>query len=148
MSYDDLRKGRFSAPYQGYFITICTWQRTPFFNDIYLGRIVVNGMRQLEMEERAHSLAWVLMPDHLHWLMQLGDSKLADILHDLKGRSARQINLSLGRTGHVWQRAYYEHGIRPDEDIRRIARYIVANPLRKGLVQNVGDYPLWDAVWM
>ncbi|MGH8412134.1 MAG: REP-associated tyrosine transposase, partial [Pseudomonas sp.] len=38
--------------------------------------------------------------------------------------------------------------IRRDEDLPAVARYIVANPLRAGLVEKIGDYPLWDAVWL
>ena len=52
------------------------------------------------------------------------------------------------QSGSLWQRAYYDRAARKDDDIRRIARYIVANPLRAGLVQNIGDYPHWDCIWM
>ena len=59
----------------------------------------------------------------------------------------------LGRTAHAlgratWQTNYYDHAIRQDEDLRKVARYIVANPLRAGLVEQIGDYPLWDAMWL
>jgi REP element-mobilizing transposase RayT len=46
------------------------------------------------------------------------------------------------------QRAFYDHALRQDEDVQGVARYIVANPLRAGLVENIGDYPLWDAIWL
>ena len=39
-------------------------------------------------------------------------------------------------------------GKEEDEDMRAMARYIVANPLRASLVEHIGDYPLWDAVWL
>jgi len=32
--------------------------------------------------------------------------------------------------------------------LRRVARYVVANPMRAGLVKQIGDYPLWDAIWV
>jgi hypothetical protein len=38
--------------------------------------------------------------------------------------------------------------LRQDEDVARVARYVVANPLRAGLVKRIGDYPLWDAAWL
>lgn len=38
--------------------------------------------------------------------------------------------------------------MRYDEDLLKAARYIIANPLRARLVKRVGDYPLWDAVWL
>ena len=43
---------------------------------------------------------------------------------------------------------YYDHAIRKEEDIKGLAHYIIANPLRAGLVTNINDYPHWDAVWM
>jgi len=89
------------------------------------------------------------MPDHLHWLFQLQERlTLAQAIKQLKARSALRINGLLGRQGPVWQRGDYDHAIRRDEDLRAVARYIIANPLRAGLVQQIGDYPLWDANWL
>ena len=88
------------------------------------------------------------MPDHLHWLFELGDQPLDTVLASVKSRSAKAVNASRRKTGQVWQRGFHDRAVRHEEDIRAIARYIVANPLRAGLVQHVGDYPLWDAVWL
>ncbi|WP_296409958.1 transposase [Zoogloea sp.] len=89
------------------------------------------------------SLAWVLMPDHLHWLIQLGQGvSLSMPIRTLKGRSARAL-------GHpVWQRAFHDRALRREDDVVSVARYIVANPVRAGLVSRVGDFPHWDAVWL
>jgi hypothetical protein len=38
--------------------------------------------------------------------------------------------------------------LRRQDDVRAVARYIVANPLRAGLVRDIGDYSHWDAVWL
>jgi hypothetical protein len=38
--------------------------------------------------------------------------------------------------------------LRSDEDVIATARYIIANPIRAGIVEKVGAYPLWDAVWI
>jgi REP element-mobilizing transposase RayT len=89
------------------------------------------------------------MPDHLHWMIQLNDSwPLRKVVKTLKARSARTINHQLGQRGSLWQRAYYDRAIRKHEDVRKIARYIVANPLRAGLVGDIGSYPHWDCIWM
>jgi len=66
----------------------------------------------------------------------------------VKGRSAHYINQRLKRHGQVWQKTYHDHALRKDEDVLKAARYIVANPLRKGLVDKIGNYPLWDAIWV
>ncbi|MHB1531192.1 REP-associated tyrosine transposase [Acidithiobacillus sp.] len=95
----------------------------------------------------ARMLAWVLMPDHVHWLLQLGAATPIDeLVIRLKSASARQVNRVLARTGPLWSTAYHDHVLREEDDLRAAARYLIANPLRAGLVQRVGDYPFWDAV--
>lgn len=66
----------------------------------------------------------------------------------IKGRSAKQINTLSGRQGKLWQDGFHDRALRREEDVLPAARYIVANPLRAGLVSRVGDYPLWDSVWL
>jgi putative transposase len=89
------------------------------------------------------------MPDHLHWLFQLGECQdLGTAIKTLKARSAWAIGRKRGQRGTLWQRGYHDHAVRSEEDLRAIARYIVANPLRAGLVHKIGDYPLWDAIWL
>ena len=149
MPYKDAVAGRASLPGQVYHITICTHQRQPFFTCWKTGRILAHTLKDLQQQHVASSLAWVIMPDHLHWLMQLGKSHdLSSTLQLCKGRSARAINLHLNRQGRLWQKGLNETTIRKDEDLRMVARYIVANPLRAQLVKKLGDYPLWDAVWL
>ena len=97
----------------------------------------------------AATLAFVVMPDHLHWLMTLtGTRSLSMAVSNMKSRAARNINAVLFRTGPIWQSGYFDRAIRREEDLVDIARYIVANPLRAKLVASIGDYPLWDAVWL
>lgn len=66
----------------------------------------------------------------------------------------REENISLMYQGYnnisgpVLQKSYYDHAIRSDEDIKRIARYIVANPLRAGLASEIGNYPHWDTRYL
>jgi len=149
MPRDDLLKGRFSQAHQVYHVTLCTENRKTWFSDINCGRIVVRQMRRLHEEKELDSIAWVVMPDHLHWLFQLGETKsLSNVIKDLKGRTAIELNAHLKHKGTIWQRGFYDHGLRKEEDIKKIARYIVANPLRAGLVEQIADYPLWDAIWL
>lgn len=62
-------------------------------------------------------------------------------MNKLKGRSARAINKQLDRNGPFWQRSFYDHALRREEDRLQLARYVVANPLRAGIVERLGDYP-------
>jgi REP element-mobilizing transposase RayT len=89
------------------------------------------------------------MPDHLHWLFQLrGQNTLEQVVGTVKSVSAHGLDRYLCRRGRVWQAGYYDHALRKEEELIGVARYIVENPLRAGLVKNLGDYPLWDSIWI
>ena len=150
MPYDDLRKGRYSELNRSYFVTTVIYNREEvLFKDWFCARAVVKEMRHLHDTEQVFSIAWVVMPDHLHWLLQLKVAEsLPNVMRCLKARSALLINQHCNRSGAVWQKNYYDHAVRKEEDIKGISRYIVANPLRAGLVTHIGDYPFWDAMWV
>ena len=94
------------------------------------------------------SLAVVVMPDHFHWLLTLGDGRtLQQIVGSLKGRSARHINNMRGVMERFWQPWFHDHGIRADEDLKSMAEYLLHNPVRAGLVKRFEDYPFWTSVW-
>jgi len=142
----DLRKGRFSEAGRLYFITFVTKDRKPLFENFLCARKTICI---LNTETGVESLAFVLMPDHVHWLIGLTrDLTLKRVVKSVKGRSAQEVNRVLNRTGPVWQPGYYDHALRRQEDVIEIARYIVGNPLRAGFVTRLGDYPHWDAVWL
>jgi REP element-mobilizing transposase RayT len=146
----NLRKGRVSIENQIYLVTAVTYNRIPLFNDFTIGRMVVHEFMQTDRMDMAKTLAFVIMPDHIHWLFTLGSHhSLSLIVSCIKSYSARKINRLLYRPClPVWQRGFHDHALRREEDVQHVARYIVANPLRAGLVKRIGDYPLWDAVWL
>lgn len=149
MGYDRLCKGRVSLRNQIYLVTAVTAQRCPWFEQFTIGRLVVHEMRALHDANAVDSIAWVLMPDHLHWLFQLGAShSLQEVMRCLKARSALTLNRALERSGAIWQRGFHDHALRNEEDLKDAARYVVANPVRAGLVRSLRDYSLWDAKWL
>lgn len=143
-----LRKARISESGRIYLLTAVTEQRQPVFTDWRLGRLLIDQLRQADEAATVTSMAWVVMPDHLHWLVELHRGTLAELMCRIKSRSSRSINLLRGDQGRLWQRGYYDRALRREDDIKGAARYIVMNPLRAGLVERVGDYPLWDAIWV
>lgn len=149
MTYDALRRGRHSQPGNAYHVTMVTAARKPVFANFATARTAIGELRRCDADKHTQTLAWVVMPDHVHWLFLLGTQhSLATLIHAFKGRSARSINRARKTTGPLWQRAYHDHAVRSDEDAHTMARYIVANPLRAGLVERIGDYPHWDAIWL
>jgi len=93
-------------------------------------------------------MAWVVMPDHVHWLLELKSATLSTLMQRFKCQSSNALRKAGIKRGPVWQAGYYDRALRRDEDVLIAARYIVANPLRAGLVRRIGDYPHWDAVWL
>jgi putative transposase len=140
--------GRFSESGQIYLLTSVTRDRIPFFNDWYKGRLPVSAFRQAEKEGSARSLAWVVMPDHFHWLVELQNSSLSVLTCITKSRTVRAFNAMSGQNIRLWQKGYHDRAIRKEEDLQNIARYIIMNPVRAGLVRRPHDYPLWDAIWV
>ncbi len=143
-----LRAGRFSETQRIYLLTTTTENRETLFSDFTLGRLVVAELQAAQQDGLAESLAWVLMPDHLHLLVALHKGSLSELMRRIKGRSAKRINALADRQGKLWQDGFHDRALRREEDILPAARYIVANRLRAGLVSRVGDYPLWDSVWL
>jgi REP element-mobilizing transposase RayT len=144
-----LRFGRRSIRGQYYHVITCTADRRAFFADLNCGREVVQSIKRLENERITRSMAFVVMPDHVHWLMQLGQRKgLSACVASMKSFAARNINAKGFAQGPIWQKGYMDRAIRHEDQLVWVARYIVANPLRAGIVEHIGDYPLWDSVWM
>lgn len=145
----NLHRGRHSEPGRIYLVTTATAPRQPVFADFTLARRTIAELRRCDTLGRCRTLAFALMPDHLHWLLQLESGDLSRLVGAFKAASAAGVNRLRRTPGEtLWQRSLHDHALRRDEDLASVARYVVANPLRAGLVDRVGDYPHWDAVWV
>jgi REP element-mobilizing transposase RayT len=140
-----LRTGRHSESNRIYLITAVCYQRQKIFSNLWLGRSFVHAL--MAVEDSAETLCYVVMPDHIHWLAQLNESaNLSQTVQKVK--SLTTMALREKWEGSVWQRGFHDHTLREEEDLQATARYVVANPLRAGLVSSLRDYPLWDAIWL
>lgn len=101
-----------------------------------------------ESLERAHCKyrfkvnGYVIMPDHVHLILVSKNNDLSEILHDIKGYFAHYIfKMGLYQSpGPLWQRGFYDHIIRNEEDLVEKLNYIHANPLRAGLTGEIAGY--------
>lgn len=138
-----LRSGRYSQSGQIYILTTVTHNRSPVFDDFPSARKLIGVLRDQQRLEHAKTLAFVVKPDHLHWLMALGDKvSLSVCMGNVKRLSA----LRIGQP--IWQTGFHDHAIRQEEDLPSVARYVVSNPVRAGLVARTGQYSHWDAIWV
>ncbi|MDN7141351.1 transposase [Pseudomonas sp. JQ170] len=142
-----LLAGRHSEPGQIYSVTVVTHRRRPVLGEFPSGRLLVRELRRAHEEQWVCSLAWVVMPDHFHWLFTLQAPCLSQVMCTVKSRSSLSINRLTNGHGRMWQKGFYDRAVRTEE-VQDIARYIVANPIRAGLARKAGDYPLWDATWI
>jgi len=94
---------------------------------------------------------WVVLPDHMHCIIELPpcDADFATRWRLIKmgfskalpkGERRSSVRQRRGERG-IWQRRYWEHAIRDDEDFRAHMDYVHINPLKHGLVSRVADWP-------
>lgn len=144
---NQLLKGRYSEHGRVYLLTTVTDHRRPIFSDFHLGRLVVNQLRQAHEDGIVHSIAWVVMPDHFHWLVELRRKTLGELMCRIKSRSCVTVNRASQSASRLWQKGYHDRALRQEDDLKAAARYIIKNPIRAQLTTRIGDYPLWDACW-
>lgn len=89
-------------------------------------------------------LAWVVMPNHLHILIEMWNP-LGVVLRNWKSYTGSEANKILGTTGGAfWQADYFDRYIRDQEHYRKVVRYIENNPVKAGLVREPSHWP-WSS---
>ncbi|HVS14334.1 MAG TPA: transposase [Thermoanaerobaculia bacterium] len=116
-------------------VSFATAHRIPLFAEPAFAEPVFETVRDHPL-----GLAACLMPDHAHWLLSDAASMIPAVQR-FKSWTTRLLRQA-GVEGRVWQRSFHDRVIRSDEDLLEVARYIVANPVRAGLVECVEDYPI------
>jgi len=129
--------------------TFTTFGRRPLFADFAIACTVSRTLASASNWPHASLLAWVLMPDHWHGLIELGEHEsLSRSVARAKAAGRRTWRESHGADAPLWAPGFHDHALRKEESILHCARYIVRNPVRAGLVKRCADYPFWDAIWL
>ena len=149
MGYAELRSGRRSIAGQMYLVTFITAQRRAHFDTWAIASDAARLLSTPQGWPQSRLLAWVLMPDHWHGLIALGEGEtLSHCIGRIKGTSARRLRQAHEKLDTIWSSGYQDRALRKDDDVAAAAHYVVMNPVRAGLVQQIGDYPYWDAIWI
>ena len=130
-----------------FFFTVVTYRRRPILCDEPV-RVALREAIQMVRATRPFAIdGWVLLPDHLHclWTLPPDDSDFSGRWGAIK----RQVSLKCGAAYHnpalltaskqkhreltIWQRRFWEHEIRNEEDFRRHLDYLHYNPVKHGL---------------
>lgn len=130
--------------------TACLESKISFFNQMnvfsHLSQIIFESLTRCDCE--AH--VFLFMPDHCHLLIQ-GNTDNSDLLGFMKdfkqksgywfSKSTLEPMCSVTVASVKWQKDFYDHILRREDDIRKHVQYILENPMRKGLVNNWKEYP-------
>ncbi|MBU6247279.1 MAG: transposase [Xanthomonadaceae bacterium] len=143
-----LRRGRVSRPGQVYLITVTTRHRQLVSGKHEAARVAGRIIHASTHWGDAQLLAWVLMPDHWHGLLELGQEPLDRVVARFKAAVSRELHASGLFEGNLWDRSFHDHALRHEESLLGVARYIVGNSIRPGLVDSVLAYPCWNAIWL
>jgi len=124
-----------------YHLRTSTVEHLPLLADDLCKQIVLDGLRHNAVAHGFDLLAYVIMPDHLHLLVQpQGDSNISRFMASFKKHTARCINEHLGRKGAVWRKEFYDHMMRSYEHLDELVRYIHDNPVRRGLAASADEW--------
>lgn len=140
---------RIYRPEGAYFFTLVTHQRRQLFYDA-VARCLLHQAFAVEKSEHPFDLtAIALLPNHLHciWRLPDGDIDYSKRWGRIKSRftktwlahGGRSVKVSQSRKNHrergVWQKRFWEHRIRDEEDFMRHVNYIHFNPVKHGLAR-------------
>ena len=138
-----------------YFFTVVTYRRRPILTDPPARHLLREAILTTRQNYPFIIDAWVLLPDHLHciWTLPEGDNDFSTRWNIIKAWFSRQAKtlyhqaewLNTSKTKHrestLWQRRFWEHLIRDEEDFIRHVDYIHFNPVKHALVTTVKEWP-------
>jgi REP element-mobilizing transposase RayT len=115
-----------------------------FLRDPRIATLVEQAIR-FHQGQRFELLAWVVMPNHVHALIQVGLTPLTRIVQNWKSVAAVAANKLLGRPGRFWQPDYWDRHMRDAEQTLKAVRYIENNPVKAKLCRAPEDWPFSSA---
>lgn len=141
-----LRKGRRSGAERFYYLTKNLLDKK---SDLLVrpnhAEIAINRFFWAREKRWFNLLAFVVMPNHYHLVIQLGLQRtLEETMQQVNRLASREINTLSGSRGTIWQDGLYDRRIRPHEDINDYVTYVHMNPVRKKLVEKMEDWP-WSS---
>jgi putative transposase len=145
---------RYFVPGGTYFFTAVTARRAPLFAKRAARRLLGRVMRECFKKHPLKVIAIVVLPDHLHtlWALPPGDDRYSLRWSWIKGNFTRQWLRPEGRSRRpqpnrtdegrrsVWQRRFWEHTIRDEDDLEAHFDYIHYNPVKHRYVAKPRDW--------
>lgn len=121
--------------------TLCIEDKKVFFKNEAIVNRFLEILKETLSKYSCRNIIYIFMPDHLHLILEgiSGKANLWKAVVLFKQKTG--FWLSKNGNGMKWQKDFYGHIHRKDDDLRKHVNYILDNPVRKGLVANWKDYP-------
>ncbi len=144
-----MSRRRQRLPLDAYLTEGSTWHVTtradcvhgPLFTNHSLGQLMLETFESGCRSYGAVPHLVCVMPDHVHLLVEVRTLGLVELVGRLKSYST-MLWRKQGNHGHLWQKSFYDHGIRGPRDFEATVEYILNNPIEAGLAEEWGIYPL------
>jgi putative transposase len=123
-----------------FFLTLATFRARALFSRPEVVLPCIERLQQAARRTGFDVVAYCFMPDHVHLLVRTSKSEnVTNFVRLFKQLTGYAYRRSYGDA--LWQRSYYDHVLRREEDLRAVAEYIWNNPVRRSLVANRDEYP-------
>lgn len=142
-----------------FFFTVVTFNRAPILTGEEARNLLHAAWLDVTGRFPFRTVAVCLLPDHLHciWSLPDGDRDFSLRWKEIKrlftkgylqqvgpGEERNESRLKKGEAA-IWQRRFWEHTIRDEQDLNRHLDYIHFNPVKHGLVKSVAEWP-WSSI--
>jgi putative transposase len=138
-----------------FFFTLVTHGRRKFLTNAASRALLRAAIRKERGKRPFTIVAWVLLPDHLHtvWTLPQEDDQYSRRWQKIKEEFTKTYLAASGHEGirsrsrrrrrerAVWQRRFWEHTVRDEQDLQRCVDYVHWNPVKHGLAGRVRDWP-------
>ena len=131
---------RYFEPGQYCFVTSIAANRRRILDQD--AELLARALHRAHQKSLFSVVAWVILPDHFHAVLYTPHGDTSRIVQQIKQSFSRQHRSLTGVGGPVWQHRFWDHIIRSDDDARHHIDYIHYNPVKHGLVDSPGKWPL------
>ena len=129
-------------PARTFFVTTKTSMGRRLLQSERNARLLIDVLRSLVAEQMFELHDFVIMPDHVHLLLTVGEGMTVEkAMQLLKGRFSYRLSHECGYKGEVWQRGFTEVQVMNKQNFEAHRAYIAENPVKAGLAASADEYP-------
>ena len=125
-----------------FFLTIVTYNRKTWLASEPDRDFILSAMGEIRDRYNLKFLAWVILPEHIHWLLAPYETDYSKVVFTFKKTVSSEYKMRglISSGDKFWHRRFWEHTVRDDEDRQRCVEYTHYNPVKHGLVSSPRDW--------